>query len=457
MSKIETAIASAQYKCTTGKMTKFRWVVIFIIFIIYTIASADRANLGVALPFIRKEVIMSNTEAGAIASLFFVGYALFQIPAGFIYSKIGVHKVFSLAMILTSAFTALIGTSSSLFALKAFRLGLGISEAALPVGITTTINNWFPSKEKGTATGIFLAGAKFGPVIVPPIAVAVLTIAGWRPIFYVFAVPGILLSIIWYFLVKNKPGNSPHCSASEVEYIKTETIVKKKVDCNKNNNSLQWLDKLIRTRMVEPLSSNAQLFRSWNLWGTALGYFFMVGIVNVILAWIPTYLINEKHFSIMHMGFVASAPWVGAVVGNILDGWFSDKVLNKRRKPLMLVSALATAGMMYALVNSTNDAMVMGLLLLATGALLNLGYSAFMVYPMGLATKEKYPIAMAIVNTGGQLGGAAAPLVVGMILDAYNWGTVFLSLAIGALICLAIILTTIEPISKPTDVTTTNA
>ena len=68
---------------------------------------------------------------------------------------------------------------------------------------------------------------------------------------------------------------------------------------------------------------------------------------------------------------------------------------------------------------------------------------------MGRASKEAYPIAFGIVNTGGQLGGALTPLLVGIILDNYNWNAVFATLAVGSFICLLAVLSIIEPIDKP--------
>lgn len=428
--------------------TKFRWVIALLIFMVYTIASADRANIGVALPFIRKEFEMSNTEAGALASLFLLGYAIFQIPAGFIYSKFGVRKIFSCAMIATSLFTGLIGTSSTIFMLKMYRFGLGLAEASLPVGITSTINNWFPPKEKGTATGIFLAAAKFGPVLVPPLCALVVQAFGWREIFLVFALPGLLLSAIWYVIVKDHPSESPYCSTTEVEYIGFEQAAQTK-EVQKKPYSMRWLDKIIRARKVDFLDTNAKIFRSWDIWGSTLGYFFLVGIVNVLLAWIPTYLMTVKQFSVMKMGFVASAPWVGAVVGNIVGGWFSDKVVNKRRKPLMMVTAFSTTFMMYALIHSPNDSFLLAILLFATGFMLNLGYSSFMVYPMGLTTKKTFPIAVSVVNTGGQLGGACAPLITGILLDAFSWDAVFIFLSISSFISLLVLSTITEPVDDP--------
>ncbi|MGL5512466.1 MAG: MFS transporter, partial [Sporomusa sp.] len=170
------------------KKTKYRWFVMALLFVLYTVANADRANIGFALPYLRQEFAMSNTEAGAIISLFFFAYAAFQIPSGFLVRKFGARAMFSVGMLATSIFTGLIGTASSAFAFKALRLAVGMAEAPVVIASSSTINNWFPAKEKGTATGIFLAGSKFGPLIVPVICAAIISIWGWRHIFYFFMI-----------------------------------------------------------------------------------------------------------------------------------------------------------------------------------------------------------------------------------------------------------------------------
>lgn len=430
-----------------SRNSNFRWLVLALIFLIYMIAAADRANIGFAVPFIRKEFAMSNTEAGAILSLFLWGYAIVQIPSGFAVSRLGVRRLFSWAMILTSLLTGLMGTVSSVLVLKVYRFALGIAEGPLPVGITTTINNWFPGKEKGMASGVFLSSVKFGPVIVPPICALIVTYWGWREIFYFCAVPGLFLAAVWYYLVPNNPAESRFCSEGEIDFIADKTV---RADAAKNDSTQQFsfLDRLILGRAVKPLATSASVFKSWDILGCAFGYSFQLGISNVLLAWIPTYLLTVKKFSIMGSGFVAAAPWVGAVVGNLVGGYLSDRWLGKRRKPGMLFSALATAGMMYALINSPADPLEYGLLLFTTGVLLSLGFSAYMAYPMGLTTKQTFPIASALVNTGGQLGGAAAPLAVGFLLDGYGWDYVFLFMAIGSLMSFLFVSTIREPLPE---------
>ena len=174
----------------------------------------------------------------------------------------------------------------------------------------------------------------------------------------------------------------------------------------------------------------------------------MVGIAYAIMTWVPTYLVTVKKFSIMKMGFVAAAPWVGAMLGNLIGGWLSDKVFDKRRKPVMLLTAASTVCMMYSLLYSPNDPIILAGVLLLAGILLNLGYSTFLVYPMGLVTKAKCPFAASIINTAGSLGGAFAPFIVGILLDQYNWDMVFTFLSVSSFATFCILNTIIEPLEE---------
>ncbi len=136
----------------------------------YAINYADRTNIGAVLPFIIDEFHINNFEAGAIASMFFLGYAVSQIPAGFYRQTRHAGVSFTVNFRLFR-FHRLMGTVSSVFSLKMVRLGLGLSEGPCPVGLASTINNWFPPKEKATATGVYIAATMFAPIIVPPLAV----------------------------------------------------------------------------------------------------------------------------------------------------------------------------------------------------------------------------------------------------------------------------------------------
>lgn len=414
-------------------------------------ANADRANIGFAIPFIQEEFQISNTMAGLLISLFFAGYAFFQIPAGYLIKKFGMRNAFAMGMLLTSVFTGLMGMVNNIFLLKILRFMVGICESPVVIGSTVTINQWFPPKEKGTATGLFLAGSKFGPLIVPPLCAWIITVWGWRYIFVFFAIPGLLLAIFWYLMVRNKPEESRFVNEQEVAYIREEqlpTTTQEAAAPVAPEFNYCWLDKLIRTKQVEELSCSKQVFRCWDIYGVALGYFSMVGIVSVLMSWLPKYLITERGFDLTSSAALAAAPFFGTVMGNFIGGVLSDRVLNKRRKPLMLLSAGATIFTMYALVYAPESKIVLSLMLFLLGLMLSLGYSAYSVYAMGRANKDIYPIAYSVINMGGQLGGMCMPLIVGIILDAYNWDAVFMAMTGFCVLCFILVSTVIEPLSK---------
>jgi sugar phosphate permease len=429
--------------------SRFRWVVATLFFVAYMIAGADRANIGVVVPFIKQEYALSNTDIGALASLFYLTYAVVQIPAGYLFSRYGIRKLLTGSLILTSLATLAIGFTSSVLQLKVARAVLGAAEGPINIGIVSIINRWFPAHEKGLATGIFMSSIKFAPAFVPPLCAVIVSLYGWREVFYIFAVPGLFIAVLWWWLVKDDPAESRHCSVSERNYIEENqpTTPAEQAAVPKGRT---WLDGLIRSRDVPLLDSNSAILRSWNIWACALGYFLMVGITYAIMTWVPTYLITVKQYSVMKMGMVAAAPWVGAIIGNLLGGWLSDKVFDKRRKPAMLITSLATVVMMYAMLHSSSEPLLLAAVFLLAGVLLNIGYSTFLVYPMGLATKRKVPFAASIVNTGGSLGGAFAPFVVGMLLDTYNWDYVFGFLGLSSLLAFLVVLTMIEPRQLPT-------
>jgi MFS family permease len=117
---------------------------------------------------------------------------------------------------------------------------------------------------------------------------------------------------------------------------------------------------------------------------------------------------------------------------------------------MMMVTALYTSIIMYAMLSAPENAVLLGLLLFLAGVFLALGYSMYMAYSMGRSDGKTYSVAYSLVNTGGQVGGACMPLIVGVILDYFqNWDAVWMAIAIGSLICLAVVSTAVEPVDDP--------
>ncbi|WHY71238.1 MFS transporter [Fictibacillus enclensis] len=213
---------------------------------------------------------------------------------------------------------------------------------------------------------------------------------------------------------RTKPEDSPNVSEAEARYIRESEAIQ--VNSGKEK-SFGWLDKFIRYQKVAPLTTFKSVFASWNIWGNILTYFLMNSVIYGILTWVPSYLVNAKGYSFMKMGFIASMPAVGGLLGAILGGFLSDKVFEKRRKPTMLITATAAADMMFVIINIPD---ITERLLLSVLGLAGIGWPAFTAYPMGLTTRDTYPVAIATVNSGGNLGGFFSPMIVGAILDTTN-------------------------------------
>ncbi|MFB3170108.1 MFS transporter [Neobacillus sp. 179-C4.2 HS] len=429
------------------KRSGYRWVVLGIIFLVYLVCMADRTNIGVVLPFIKEDFSLNNFQAGAIASFFFLGYAITQIPAGFMLGKKGSRGIATVAILAFSVMTFLLGTVKSATALVLMRLGLGITEGPAPVSMTSTINQWFPAREKATATGVYIASTQLAPIIVPILATWIAIEFGWRYVFFFFAIPGIILAVVWYLFVRSKPEESPNVSQAELEYIRqSETASDVNVGEQK---SLGWIDKVIRYQKVQPLTTFKSVFTSWNILGNTLTYFFMNSVNYGLLTWVPMYLVNEKGYSLMKMGILASTPAIGGLVGAILGGIISDKVFLKRRKPTMIMTAFFAAIMMFVVTNIPNNGVLIAICLGLAGFFLNIGWPAFTAYPMGLTNRDTYPVAIATVNSGGNLGGFFSPMIVGAMLDATgNYNLAFGFFGVLLILGFVVILTLKEPVQN---------
>lgn len=428
------------------KRSKYRWIVVSIVFFTFAVSFADRANIGVVLPMIKKEFDLTNFQAGAMASFFFLGYIMTQLPSGFWFSRFGTRGLVSVAVIGFSIFTFLIGTVTSSIQILCYRFGLGVAEGPSPIGCTSVIQNWFPPREKATATGIYFAATQLAPVVVVPLCVWIILQFGWRYVFYFFSIPGFVVAILWYILVRNKPEECPYCSPAEVKYIQDSTPAQQ-AD-NQKIHKIKWLDKLIKVKNIQKIETNADVLKSWNIWGCAVAYLLMVCVVYGLMTWVPSYLVNEKHYSYIRMGFMGALPWMGGASGAIIGGWLSDKVFYKRRKPLMLFTTLANVAMMVWLMNAPGNMLILGAILFLTGFLFYLGYPLFTSYPMGLTTGSTFPVAYGIISTVGNVGGFFSPMIAGALLDAYSYGAVFAFFGSCTAISFLFVLMLDEPVQE---------
>lgn len=159
---------------------RLRWLMVTLAFLAITINYIDRANLSVALPYMKQDLHLTTEQSGWILGAFFWIYSLFQLPIGRLVDRFGARSIFALAVAWWSLFTALTPLMRGFAGLFGVRLALGIGEAGAFPAATRTVQEWFPDHERGTASGIYDSGVRGGTLLSIPLVTALIAWVGWK-------------------------------------------------------------------------------------------------------------------------------------------------------------------------------------------------------------------------------------------------------------------------------------
>src|SRR5579863_8196105 len=175
----------------------------------------DRVNISSAVPVIQKELGFSMVTVGWILSSFRWGYALFQIPGGWLGDRIGPRKALALIVTWWSIFTSATALAWNATSMVVIRFLFGVGESgAFPIA-TRSLSRWMLPSERGFAQGITHAGSRLGAALTPPLVVLLIVNYGWRSAFFIFGVFGIAWAAIWFAWYRDTP--EQHASVNEAE------------------------------------------------------------------------------------------------------------------------------------------------------------------------------------------------------------------------------------------------
>ena len=304
-------------------------------FLITLLLYIDRVCISSAKDSIASDLSLSDIEMGWVLSAFALGYALFQVPGGSLGDKYGVRKVMTSIMVLWSIFTALTGAAWNYISMLFFRFTFGAGEAGAFPNISRAAFSWVPTKERGVFQGINFSGSRLGAAFALPLVAYLIDSWGWRAIFYFFGAVGIICSIVFYFLFRNKP--EEHSGLSEVE---KEFIVKNRqqeVEKEGGNLPLKTIltSKNVILAMIQYIGSN-------------FIFFFM-------LTWLFPYIKAKYELSLVATGFYAMLPLLAGAVGNWVSGFMVDSIYRKgqwkrsRQLPATIGFVLVVVGILSSL------------------------------------------------------------------------------------------------------------
>ena len=283
----------------------YRFVVAFILFVGGIINYMDRAALGVAAPFVRKDLGLSPSALGLIFSTFFFGYALFAFVGGQLADKYGPRRVYSWSAGCWSVLCGLTGAVTGFGQLFLVRALFGFAEGPMNSTTNRTITNWFPREETSRTIGFTFSGQTIGSAIAAPVVGLVALAYGWRVAFFVIGALGLIWVVAWRYFVTDLPRENRRVSKAEIERVTASRAV----------SPVPREDRRLPLRLFLLRPSTLSL---------GLGMFAVNYTLYIFLSWLPSYLTSALHMDVKHMALVAAIPWACGFVGYAGGGIVAD-------------------------------------------------------------------------------------------------------------------------------------
>ena len=384
---------------------KISWRLIPYMFLLYIVAYLDRVNVGFAAMDMRRDLQFSNTVYGTGAGIFFLGYALCDLPSSLILRRVGARIWIARIMIswgVVSACMTGVGSPRSFYLL---RFLLGVAEAGFVPGMLLYLTFWFPSHERARAVAKFMTATSLAGVVGAPLSSALLKLngvaglSGWQWLFLFEGVPTVLVGISVLFVLKNGPDVAEWMTPEERSWLRSE---------------LRKDQELYGATQHHNLLDAFRLPAVWLLAGVYVIIQVGVYIVNL---WMPLILSGLARGSgdASLIARYATVPYLLAAICTVVVGWSSDRT-NERRGHLACCMALAAVGFAWAAIAQNISVALCAMSLVAIGLWSTMGpFWALTTRMIGGAAAAG---GVAIITMLGAVGGFLGPYVTGRLRDA---------------------------------------
>jgi sugar phosphate permease len=385
---------------------------------VFVIDYIDRVMIGVALPFLGADLALDKTQQGLVVSAFAIAYMVFQVPGGLAADRFGARPLLVVSLVAWSVFTAATGMVGGLVALLAVRCLFGVAQALFPGASFKALAERTPPQTRNRSAGLMLAsnsiGAGLAPLVVAPIIVAI----GWRHTFWVVALGGVVLGLLmWWLLPRPLP------------------------------REVTELDAAAEGEQAATAAGPAQVLRNGAVWRYAALFACFNMLSYGMITWVPSYLYEARGLSLVAAGLSSAIPLLITAVSAVVGGWLMSRWFDDRARllvvPVLAVSAVLLVLMLQA--ESTTAFTVYQTLAMAFSGLATMGILGM---PIRALPRELIGSGMGLVNTGGQLAGVLAPLVMGWLAQRFDFAAAFGFLVVTTVAAALIALVTS---SRPAD------
>jgi ACS family glucarate transporter-like MFS transporter len=406
--------------------SRTRWKILALLTLISVITYVDRVNISVAARQMMPELGLTQVQMGTVFSAFVLGYALFQVPGGWLGDRWGSRRVLAAAVVWWSLFTALTALAGTLptaqwlgvlGSLILVRCLIGVGEAAALPNFNRTVADWLPSRERGLGMGVSIGGIGLGSALTPPIVAWMMVNYGWQSAFYASGAAGVLIALLWAWYARDRPEQHPGVNEAELRYI---VGVGGAAAAGPPPTTKETP---LALSPPEPVPWSAFL-RTPTVWWLVLSYTCLGYTAYVYMSWFYLYLVNERGFTVLRGAFFASGPFLAITVLCPLGGWVTDRLavrlgISRGR------SSVGCTGMLLSglcILTGTLAADPLGaVLLLSLGAgFLYFTVGAFWAGTIDLAPRHAGTLS-GVMNTGANIGGTISPTLTPWLAEQFGW------------------------------------
>lgn len=374
------------------------------LFVLYIFAHLDRINIGFAALSMNRDLALTATLFGMATTLFNIGYLIFDVPSNLMLAKYGARLWIPRIMITWGL--ASIGTMFAVgpISLFAARFLVGAAEAGFLAGILLYISYWYPASARGRVTGIFLAAAPVTIAFGAPLSGLILEmdglwgIAGWRWLFLIEGIPSVILGVVAYLYLTDKPQSAHWLTAEEQELLLARMQRERKREPAAS----------VKTSLLKELSSPTMIL----LCLCNLG---LVTTLSTNAVWTPL-IIRETmaNASFFAVGLATAGPALVAAI--VLPFWttHSDRH-GERIWHAIAAFALAALGWICVMTSTELILRLVGLTLMSVGSMAAMG--VFWTLPSSALSSRASPAGIALISMCGIVASLSTPLIVGIIKD----------------------------------------
>jgi len=394
---------------------RVRWRIFAFLFGFGLFAYMQQRSITVAAERIMPDLHLSQLQIGWIEQAFLIGYALFQMPGGLFGQRVGARSTFVIigllacfAMLATSAGPALLAGRALFIELLGVQLVLGTAQAAIFPVSAGVFEAWFPPARWAFVQGLQTMGLQIGAAATPPLVATLMGSVGWQQALVWTTLPAFALIALWAWYGRGTPREHPAVTPAELAAIGTQAVAP--------------TPPTGRGRVLRLLADRNVLL-------LAISYLCMNYAFYLLANWVFLYLVQDRHFSVLESGWLASAPplaaAIGAGAGGLLTGIACRRFGDRRGYRLVPLLSLPAAGLLllYA-VDSANPFVAVGVLSLCYG-LVEINEGAYWGAAMSVGRGDTMAVS-GFMNTGGNLGGIIGIPIVAYLSGHGRWHAAFL-------------------------------